>query len=53
MCYLVLPSLLLTYNNAAVGSIGEEALAVSVSGDRSDGGEDNREDGKSDHFFEV
>jgi len=44
---------LLTYNNAAVGTIGEEALAKSVSGDRSDGGENNREDGKSDHVVEV
>jgi hypothetical protein len=28
-------------------------LAESVSSDRSDGGEDNREDGKSDHFVVV
>ena len=53
MRYLVSLGLFLTYNNAAVGAIGEEALAVSVSGDRSDGGEDNREDGKSDHFAVV
>ena len=53
MCYLVSLGLLSTYNNAAVGAICEEALAVSISGDRSDGGEDNREDGKSDHFVVV
>ena len=43
----------MAYSNAAVGSIREEALAVSVGGDSSDGGEDNREDGKSDHFAGV
>lgn len=53
MCYLVSLGLFLTYNNAAVGAIGEEALAESVSGDRSDGGEDDREDGKSDHCVVV
>ena len=53
MSYLVSLGLSLAYNNAAVGAILEEALAESVSGDRSDGGEDNREDWKSDHFVVV
>lgn len=53
MSYLVSLGLSLAYSNAAVGAIREEALAESVSGDRSDGGEDNREDGKSDHFVVV
>ena len=53
MSYLVSLGLSLAYSNAAVGAICEEALAESVSGDRSDGGEDHREDGKSDHIFVV
>lgn len=50
MSYLVSLGLSLAYSNAAVGAIREEALAPSVSGDRSDGGKDNRDDRKSDHF---
>jgi hypothetical protein len=43
----------LAYSNAAVGAIREEALAKSISGDRSEGGEENRDDGKSDHLVVV
>jgi len=40
----------LTYSDAAVGAIGKEALAISVSCDGSNCGEDDSEDGKLDHF---
>jgi hypothetical protein len=51
--YLVPLGLSLTYSNAAVGAVREETLTISVSGDGSDGGEESREDGKSDHFVVV